>query len=183
LSLFSGAGGGLLATKHLLGWTTVGYVEISDYAQRVLAQRIRDGYLDDAPIFTSIETFIDSGCVELYQKITDVITAGFPCQPFSVAGKQNIEDERNLWKPTFRCIEIVFPRFVFLENVPGLLSAKMVDETTNESLYYIGTIYRDLAEIGYDTRWDCISAAHCGANHKRLRWWLVGEVADTKYDG
>ena len=87
LSLFSGAGGGLLGTK-LLGWEPIGYVEWDDYCQRVIAARIRDGYLPNAPIFGDIKAFIDSGCAELYRGITDVISAGFPCQPFSVAGKR-----------------------------------------------------------------------------------------------
>ncbi len=56
LSLFSGAGGGLIATKHLLGWRTIGYVEFNDYCQRVIAQRIKDGLLDEAPIFGDIKT-------------------------------------------------------------------------------------------------------------------------------
>jgi len=84
LSLFTGAGGGLLGTK-LLGWNPIGYVEWDDYCQRVIAQRIKDGFLPDAPIFGDIKTFIDSGCAELYRGVTDVISAGFPCQPFSVA--------------------------------------------------------------------------------------------------
>jgi DNA (cytosine-5)-methyltransferase 1 len=173
LSLFSGAGGGLLATKHLLGWETVGYVEIDEYCQAVLAQRIKDGYLDSAPIFGDITQFIEEGYAEAYQGMVDVITAGFPCQPFSVAGKGLAEaDERNQWPNTIECIRLVRPRFVFLENVPGLL--------THE---YIRHIYGTLAEVGYDSRWDCISAAHCGANHKRLRWWLVAHSVDNEHSG
>tara|TARA_R100001377_G_scaffold83410_1_gene64876 strand:- start:324 stop:599 length:276 start_codon:yes stop_codon:yes gene_type:complete len=57
LSLFSGAGGGLLGTK-LLGWEHCGYVEFNDYCQRVIAQRIDDGFLDEAPIFSDIKAFI-----------------------------------------------------------------------------------------------------------------------------
>ena len=85
LSLFSGAGGGLLATQHLLGFNTIGYVEYDNYCQQVIAQRIKDGFLHNAPIFTDIRAFIDSGCAELYRGVTDVVAAGFPCQPFSVA--------------------------------------------------------------------------------------------------
>ncbi len=163
LSLFSGAGGGLLASKHLLGWETIGYVEIDEYCQAVLAQRIEDGYLDPAPIFGDIRQFIEEGYAEAYQGMVDVITAGFPCQPFSVAGVgAGKDDPRNQWPNTLDTIRLVRPKLVYLENVPGLLAHG-----------YIRRIYGDLAEIGYDCRWDCISAAHCGANHKRLRWWLV----------
>jgi len=77
LSLFSGIGGGLLGTK-LLGWRAIGYVEFNPYCQQVLQQRIRDGYLDDAPIFGDITEFIEEGYAEAYAGYTDVITAGFP---------------------------------------------------------------------------------------------------------
>lgn len=165
LSLFSGAGGGLLATKHLLGWTTIGYVEIDDYCQQVLAQRIKDGYLDNAPIYTDIEAFIDSGCARLYQEITDVITAGFPCQPFSVAGKQQGQsDKRNLWPQTRDIVSLVRPRFILLENVPGLL----VHE-------YIWQILSEITEMGYDCRWGVISAQDVGAPHLRNRVWFIAE--------
>jgi len=87
LSLFSGAGGGLLGTK-MLGWNCVGYVEFNEYCQKVLAQRIEDGFLDEAPIFTDVREFIQSGAADQYRGHIDVLTAGFPCQPFSVAGKR-----------------------------------------------------------------------------------------------
>ena len=77
LPLFTGAGGGLLGTK-LLGWTNVGYVEWNDYCQRVIAQRIADGYLDSAPIFTDVREFAQSGAADQYRGIADVVTGGFP---------------------------------------------------------------------------------------------------------
>ena len=163
LSLFSGAGGGLLATKHLLGWETVGYVEIDEYCQAVLAQRIKDGYLDSAPIFGDITQFISEGYAEAYQGMVDVITAGFPCQPFSTAGRRQADDdERNMWPQTMETICIVGPQFALLENVPGLLVYE-----------YFGEIFGDLVESGYCIQWKCISAAELGAPHKRDRLWLV----------
>lgn len=96
-SLFSGAGGGLLATKHLLGFKTIGYVEIEPYCQAILAQRIDDGHLDPAPIFRDIRQFISKGYAEAYKGMVDVITTGPPCQPFSVGGLQlGSRDERNM---------------------------------------------------------------------------------------
>lgn len=77
LSLFSGAGGGLLSSR-LLGWRTIGYVEFDEYCQRVLQARIRDGMLDDAPIFGDIRKFIEEGHAEAYAGNVDVISAGFP---------------------------------------------------------------------------------------------------------
>jgi len=162
LSLFTGAGGGLLGTK-LLGWEHIGYVEWNEYCQQVLAARIRDGYLPAAPIFTDVREFAQSGAAEQYRGIADVVSAGFPCQPFSVAGKQaGADDERNMWPATADVIRIVQPRSVLLENVPGLISSG-----------YFGTVIGDLAELGYVGKWGVISAADCGAPHKRSRVWIV----------
>ena len=170
LSLFSGAGGGLLATKHLLGWKTIGYVEIDDYCQQVLAQRIKDGFLDEAPIFGDINAFLSEGYAERYRGVADVITAGFPCQPFSVAGQQKGEkDERNLWPQTRDTIGVVRSRYVLLENVPGLLSHQ-----------YIWTILSELTSMGYDSMWGIVSAQDAGAQHLRKRWWCVANTSAAR---
>ena len=156
----------------LLGWKTIGYVEIDDYCQRLIAQRIKDGVFDEAPIFTDIRAFIDQGYAEAYQGMVDVVSAGFPCQPFSCAGqRKGAADERNMWPETIECIRIIRPRFAFLENVPGLLAHG-----------YIYTIFRDLAEGGYDARWRVLSAAEVGAPHKRDRLWIVAD-AGCVHDG
>lgn len=159
LALFAGAGGGLLATQHLLGWQTVCYVENAAYPARVLKARIQDGYLDDAPIWGDVRTFDGTpwrGCV-------DIVTAGFPCQPFSRAGKGHAErDDRNLWPDTIRIIREVRPEWVLLENVSRLLSHA-----------YVRRIYSDLAQSGYNIPWDCIPASAIGANHQRDRLWIV----------
>lgn len=162
LSLFTGAGGGLLGT-YLLGWRPVGYVEWSDYCQRVIAARIRDGILPNAPIFGDIRTFISSGCAELYRGVTDVITGGFPCQPFSNAGQRlGADDKRNMWPETIECIRIIRPQFAFLENVSSLLSNQ-----------YFDVILGDLATAGYDARWTVLSACTFGAPHTRERVFIV----------
>ena len=166
LSLFSGAGGGLLGTHHLLGWQTLGYVEYDDYCQRVIAQRIKDGLLDEAPIFGDIKTFISDGYAESYTGLVDVVTAGFPCQPFSVAGKRGgAEDTRNMWPQTRDTIRIVRPKYALLENVPGLISCG-----------YVGTVLGDLCEIGYHARWTVMGAGDVGAPHKRDRLWIVAHA-------
>jgi DNA (cytosine-5)-methyltransferase 1 len=172
LSLFSGAGGGLLGTL-LLGWRPVGYVEWDDYCQRVIAQRIKDGFLPEAPIFSDVRAFVSDGYARAYQGMVDVVTAGFPCQPFSTAGKQLGElDERNMWPDTLRVIREVRPRFVLLENVASLVSNS-----------YFGRIQGDLAESGYDARWDCISAADVGAPHRRRRVWIVAHARGEGWKG
>ena len=161
LSLFSGAGGGLLGTK-LLGWTHCGYVEYDDFCQRIIKQRIADGILKEAPIFGDIRAFISEGYADAYQGLVDVVTAGFPCQPFSLAGKRSGgDDSRNMWPQTIDVICRVRPRFALLENVPGLLAHE-----------YSSEIFRDLAESGYSARWRILSAAECGAPHRRDRLWI-----------
>jgi DNA (cytosine-5)-methyltransferase 1 len=161
LSLFSGAGGGLLGTK-LLWWKTIGYVEFNEYCQKVIKQRIADGILDPAPIFGDIRKFISEGYVASYQGMVDVITAGFPCQPFSVAGKRKMDaDERNMWPSTAKVIEIVKPGFVLLENVPGIRK-------------YLPVVIRDLRRLGYVVQRPIkIGAEDIGAPHRRKRIWIL----------
>ncbi|HJP69531.1 MAG TPA: DNA cytosine methyltransferase [Sphingomicrobium sp.] len=171
LSLFTGAGGGLLGT-HLLGWRPVGYVEWDDYCQRVIAARIRDGYLPIAPIFTDVREFAQSGAADQYRGIADVVTAGFPCQPFSLGGKQLGEaDERNMWPATADVIRRVRPRFVGLENVAGLVTSG-----------YIGTVLGDLAAMGLDARWGVLGGHHVGAAQRRERVWLFANAAGERSD-
>lgn len=163
LSLFSGAGGGCLGSK-LLGHRILGYVEYEPYCQEILKQRIADGILDAAPIFGDIRKFISYGYALAYQGMVDILTGGFPCQPFSVAGKGlGADDPRNMWPSTLECIRIIRPRYVFLENVPGLLADR-----------YMGRIFGDLAESGYQFRWTCLGADDIGANHRRKRLWILG---------
>jgi len=165
LALFAGAGGGLLASR-LLGHRVVCYVEREPYFVEVLRARIGEGYLDDAPIWDDVRTF-DGGA---WRGCVDIVSAGFPCQPFSAAGqRRGAEDERNGWPDTGRIIREVRPRWVFLENVPGLLFG---------SHGYFGRVVGELAACGYDCRWDCVSASAVGAPHRRDRLWVV--AADTE---
>lgn len=161
LSLFAGAGGGVLGTT-LLGFRPIGYVEWDDYCQRVLAQRIKDGILREAPIFSDVRAFICEGYAASYTGLVDVLTAGFPCQPFSVAGKQlGASDERNMWPATADVIQIVQPRFVLLENVPGVR-------------FYLPVVIRDLCRLGYDVQRPLILGADdVGAPHRRKRVWIM----------
>jgi len=171
LSLFSGAGGGVLGTQ-LLGWETIGYVEYNEYCQRVIRQRIEDGYLDEAPIFSDVNAFISEGYADAYKGMVGVVSAGFPCQPFSVAGKKAAKDDpRNCWPQTLDIIRRVRPRYCLLENVGGLLSRKH---------RYFETILKDLAESGYDARWKVISAAEVGGPHKRDRLWIVAHANHSR---
>lgn len=170
LSLFTGAGGGLLGTI-LLGWRCVGAVEWEDYPCRVLEARQKDGILDEFPIWHMDIREFNRRIAPSYTGLVDVITAGFPCQPFSVAGKRlGADDERNMWPATMECIRLVRPRYAFLENVPGLLTSG-----------YFSRILGDLAESGYDCRWRILSAAELGAPHKRDRLWIVAHSNSERW--
>lgn len=163
LSLFTGGMGGDLAMQHLLGWKCRGYVEIDDHCQRLIKQRQEDGFIDRAPIFSDIRAFIGEGYAGSYQGMVDCVTGGFPCQPFSVAGKQAGEnDPRNMWPSTIEAIRIIRPRYAFLENVSGLLVSG-----------YYGTILSDLHEARYDASWITLGACDVGAPHRRKRLWIM----------
>ncbi len=168
LALFAGAGGGMLG-GNLLGWKPIGAVECDRHCREDLLRRQRDGMFPLFPIWDDVRTFradnpetgtyIETVC----EMAPVIVTAGFPCQPYSQAGKGKGEgDERNLWPDTIRIIREVGPEIAFLENVPGLLCFD-----------YFGEILGDLAEAGYDAEWGIVSAAECGALHKRKRLWIL----------
>ncbi len=169
LSLFSGAGGGLLATQHLLGFRTVCYVEIDDYCQRVLQARIQDGLFDDAPIWDDVRTFDGRpwrGCV-------DLVTAGFPCQDISSCGSgEGLNGKKSgLWREVARIVREVRPRLLFLENSPLLVGRGLV------------RILGELAEMGFDARWCVLSAGQLGAPHLRNRVWLLANTDSSGLSG
>ena len=174
LSLFSGYGGFNLGFQLAgLKVRTVGYVEWEKYPQEIIKARIKDGYIDDAPIFADIRSFDGTQ----YRGLVDIITGGFPCQPHSVAGQRKGEaDERNLWPDTARVINEVGPRYVLLENVPGIISNG-----------YAGTVVGELSELGYDATWGIVSAEDAGAPHRRQRWWCFawyeGDTPHPDTDG
>ena len=160
LSLFSGYEGfGLGLRLAGLPIQTIGYVEIDEYCQKVLQARIRDGFLDWAPIIRDVRR-ADFGRLA---GLVDLITAGFPCQPHSAAGlRAGAADERNLWPATIRAIRDVGPKWVLLENVPGILANG-----------YAGTVVGELAALGYDSIGDRVPAAAVGAPHLRWRWFCL----------
>lgn len=158
LALFAGAGGGLYGTL-LLGWRPICAVERDRYRRACLLARQRDGTFPQFAIHDDVRTFP----AYLFRGRVDVVTAGFPCQPFSLAGsRKGHEDERNLWPETIRVIRDVRPRFAFLENVPGLLRSG-----------YFGRVLGDLAECGYDAEWCVLGADDVGAPHRRKRLWIL----------
>ena len=164
LSLFTGAGGGggVIGTS-LLGAHTVGYVEWNEYCQKVIRQRIEDGWLPEAPIFGDIRAFNSEGYAGSYSGMVDLITAGFPCQPFSAAGKQKgEEDHRNMWPATVDIIRLIGPKILFLENVPALLTDQ-----------YAKRIFADLARLGFDAKWGVLGAGETGSICTGKRLWIL----------
>ncbi len=161
LALFAGAGGGILG-GHLCGFRVVCAVEKDPFCRELLLRRQLDGVLPLFPIWDDIRTFDG----HRWSGLVDIITAGFPCQPFSQAGNRlAADDDRNMWPETIRVIREVRPGRALLENVPGLISCG-----------YLAQILGDLAEAGYDAEWRCISAESVGAPHIRNRLWIMAQA-------
>ena len=160
LSLFSGGGLGDYGLT-LAGMEIVGQVEIDDYCQKILKLR-----WPDVPKWKDIREVKGEDVIKTCGRI-DVVSGGFPCTPFSTAGRRKGKDDnRYLWPEMFRIICEIKPRWVLAENVPGLLSIS--------DGRVFGDVVRDLASCGYGVEWDCIPASAVGANHRRDRVWILG---------
>ena len=168
LALFAGAGGGLLSSQ-LLGWSTVGAVEIEEYPRNILMQRQRDGMLDNFPIWDDVRTFDGKP----WRGLVDVVSGGFPCQDISSSGKgEGLTGARSgLWFEYLRIIEEIRPQFVFAENSPNLRTRGL------------GTIIQGLTGLGYDIRWGVLGAWHLGACHKRNRMWVFAYPSMSQQQG
>ena len=167
LDLFAGIGGFTYAGQLLGGFTTLDFVEIDPYCQKVL----RKNY-PNVPIHDDITTFDTSFRFGDY----DLITAGFPCQDLSIAGRQaGLQDGTRsaLFYEVIRIARQVRPRFILFENVRHLLSHKD-GETFQEVLFQI-------AKAGYNAEWGVVSAADVGACHKRERMWIIAYANDPRY--
>lgn len=151
LALFAGAGGGILGGK-LLGWRTVCAVEIDRHRRDCLLARQNDGTLEAFPIWDDINTF--DGLQ--WRGRVDVVSGGFPCQPYSSAARgRNVADD--LWPEMRRVVAEVAPRYVFAENV----SREAIDAAAD-----------DVEQMGYKVRCIALSTADLGADHNRARYWL-----------
>ena len=169
LSLCTGIGGldiGLHAGLRAVGHSprTVCYVEREAFAVACLGKAIEAGRLDDAPIWLGDLQLMP---LDLLPRI-DIITGGYPCQPFSAAGKRKGEDDpRHLWPSVLETIRALRPRGVFFENVAGHISLGLFD------------VLSDLENSGYRTAWGCYSASSVGAPHRRERVFILG-LADAR---
>lgn len=161
-SLFAGIGGIDLGLERA-GWECKWQVENDSYCQRVLAK-----HWPDVPKYGDIKELSGKELSPV-----NMISAGFPCQDLSVAGKRKgIHGERSgLFFELMRIVRVVRPRFLLLENVPGLLAQSE----------WMGAVLEELAKSGYDAEWNCIPAAAVGAPHHRDRWYLVAHNKPCKH--
>ena len=167
LSLCSGYEGiGLGLRRVLPNLREIAYVEREGFPVANLVAKMEAGELDAAPVYTDVKTFPYGefrGCV-------DILSGGFPCQPFSAAGKRNgVEDPRHLFPYIAAGIRECQPRIVFLENVEGIISAKTAD---GESV--LQYVLRELEGLGYRATAGVFSAAEVGAPHQRKRVYILG---------
>ena len=189
LDLFSGIGGFAKAAREA-GFRTIGFCEIDKYCQKVLAENFmayavrhteqEQGHWSSTELLER-EARMESGSESpprIYSNIFDLngadfkgislITGGFPCQPFSVAGKRGgAEDDRAIWPQMFRVISEARPAWVLGENVPGIIPMEL------------DNVLSDLEGIGYAARAFVIPACAVDARHRRDRVWIVARNSES----
>ena len=164
LSLFSGIGGIDLAA-HWAGFETIAFVERDPFCQQVLEKNF-----PSIPIHGDILEFN----AKEYENQIEIVSAGFPCQPHSLAGlRKGSGDERDLWSEVVRVLRETKPRWFLGENVPGLLSS--------ERGRFFGRVVNDLAEMGYRVGWGVYGACDIGAVHRRKRVFIVAYSDRVRY--
>ena len=140
------------------GYRTVCYVELEPYPQDILLARMADGVLDRAPIWGDLKRFDASQ----WRGLVDVVHGGYPCQPFSVAGKRaGADDSRHLWPHVARVVADIQPTYCFFENVAGHLSLGFPE------------VAADLESMGYRVSAGLFTAAEVGAPHRRQRLYIL----------
>jgi len=156
LDLFSGIGGfslGLESTGH---FETIAFVEKDEFCQKVLRKNFKN---------IPIEGDIRNVKGDRYQ--ADVVTGGFPCQPFSIAGKRKgTDDDRYLWDETIRVVRECRPKWFIGENVDGLVNI--------QNGMVLRQVQNDLEKEGFEVQCLVIPASGIGAWHQRKRIWIIG---------
>lgn len=158
-SLCTGYGGLDMAVEAYFKAETIWCAEYDKHASHLIEERF------NIPNYKDIKSI----AWETLEPI-DILTAGYPCQPFSVAGsRQGSNDERHLWPYIKQAISVLRPRFVILENVRGHLSLGFKE------------VLKDLAEIGYDAKWQVIRASDVGAPHQRARLFIIAYPSNNRF--
>ena len=161
LDLFAGIGGFSLGLHRTGGFETVAFVERDDYASKVLAKNFKG-----VPIYDDVRTFNADGLGRI-----DCVTGGYPCQPFSVAGKRlGKEDDRHLWPEMLRIVVATRPRWVIAENVAGHINMGL------------DQVLSDLEGEGYTSQPIVIPACAVDAPHRRDRVWIIANDSGIRSD-
>lgn len=165
LSLCAGIGGLDLGIRLAVPEArTICFVEREVYCAAVLVARMQDGTLDPAPIWSDLTTFDGRE----WRGLVDCVCAGYPCQPFSVAGKRGgAEDPRHLWPHVARIVSECEPATVFLENVTGHITMGFPE------------VRRGLEAMGYRVGAGVFSASEVGAVHERRRLFILATHPDA----
>ena len=174
IGLFEGIGGFSFAASHM-GWKTLVTCEINPFGQRVLKYYWPNAY-HHADIKTlnydTINSELSNRFGEGWRNDDIIITGGFPCQPYSLAGKRlGTADDRHLWPEMLRIIREVQPTWVVGENVFGLIN-------WNGGLVF-DEVQTDLEAEGYEVQPYVLPAASVNAPHKRDRVWFVAHRTNT----
>ena len=191
-SLFSGIGGFDYAAL-MMGWRNAFHCEINGFCSRILKYHFPDA--------RHYEDITRTDFTEWRERI-DVLSGGFPCQPFSLAGRRKgAEDDRYLWPHMLRAIHEIRPAWVVGENVAGILTMVQpgtevkvgseaslfgegdAERTSLRQEYVIETVCRDLKREGYSVQPFVIPACAVGAPHRRDRVWIVAYRADAGTEG
>ena len=164
LDLFSGIGGFSLGLEEIGLVETVAFCDFDKYCQQVLKK-----HWPNVPIFSDIKELTHEKLKANGINKIDIITGGYPCQPFSVAGSQKGEqDPRHVWPEYFRLVKELKPTWVIGENVSGHIKLGL------------DTVLENLESEGYSTRTFSISASSVGANHQRERVWIVAHSNNAR---
>jgi DNA (cytosine-5)-methyltransferase 1 len=161
--IFAGLGGFSVGLERTGSFTTAVFCEQDPYRQQVLRK-----HWPDTPIIGDVHDVTGHNLRSIGVGRIDVLTAGFPCQPFSRAAghrAKGIHDPRWLWPSVARLTGDLRPKYLIVENSPRLLTANKGEA--------FGEILGDLAEIGYAAEWHVLSASAFGAWHERERLWLI----------
>jgi site-specific DNA-cytosine methylase len=169
VSLCAGYGGIDLGLHRCLpNLRTIAYSEIEAFACELLLARMEGGQIDAAPIWPDLKSFPWG---KLRDRV-DILSGGYPCQPFSSAGKRlGREDPRHLWPYIADGISILRPRLCFFENVEGHISLGLRE------------VIEHLGELGYSATWGIFSAAECGAPHQRKRVFILAHRIGAGLEG